>query len=53
MRNLALDFLYLSDALLRSSSENRVNNINTLEIYHEIRGNLACQPLSYPNAVLH
>ena len=28
MGNLTLDVLYLSDSLLRSSSENRVSNIN-------------------------
>jgi hypothetical protein len=37
---LALDFLYLSDGWLRNSSENCINNIKTLEVYHEIRGNL-------------
>jgi hypothetical protein len=37
---LTLDFLYLSDGWLRNSSENRANNINALEVYHEIRGNL-------------
>src|SRR5215471_18306125 len=37
---LTLDFLYLSDVWLRNSSENRVNNINILEAYHEIRWNL-------------
>src|SRR5262249_20304543 len=40
MGNLTLDFLYLSDGRPCNSSENRVNNINMLEIYHEIRGNL-------------
>ena len=39
--NLTLDSLYLSDGRLCNSSENRVNNINVLEFYHEIRGNLA------------
>src|SRR5262245_46509438 len=38
--NLTLDFLYLSDGRPCNSSENRVNNINMLEVYHEIRGNL-------------
>jgi hypothetical protein len=38
--NLTLDFLYLSDGWRRNSSENRVNNINILEVYHEIRWNL-------------
>jgi hypothetical protein len=38
--NLTLDFLYLSDGWRRNSSENRVNNINILEVYHEIRLNL-------------
>ena len=38
--NLTLDLLYLSDGWLRHSSENRANNINTIEAYHEIRGNL-------------
>jgi len=34
------DFLFLSDVWLRNSSANRVNNINSLEVYHEIRWNL-------------
>ena len=38
--SLTLDFLYLSDGWLRYSSENCVKNINMLEIYHKIRGNL-------------
>ena len=38
--NLTLDLLHLSESSLRTLSENRVNNINTLEAYHEIRGNL-------------
>jgi hypothetical protein len=38
--NLTLDFLYLSAGWLRNSSENRVNDIKMLEVYHEIRGNL-------------
>ena len=37
---MTLDFLYLSDGWQRNSSENRVNNINMLEVYHEIRLNL-------------
>jgi hypothetical protein len=37
---LTLDFLYLFDAWPRNLSENRVNDINTLEVYHEIRGDL-------------
>jgi hypothetical protein len=44
--NLTLDFLYLSDGWLRNSSENRANNINTLEAYHEIRGNLKISSLA-------
>ena len=31
--------LYPSDGWLRNSLENRLNNINRLEVYHEIRGN--------------
>jgi hypothetical protein len=46
--NLTLDFLYLSDGWLRDSSENRVNNINILEVYHKIRGNLAVSSPSSP-----
>ena len=38
--NLTLDSLYLSDGRLCNPSENRVNNINMLEVYHKIRGNL-------------
>jgi hypothetical protein len=38
--NLTPDSRYLSDGRLCNSSENRVNNINMLEVYHEIRGNL-------------
>jgi hypothetical protein len=34
------DSLYLSDGRLCHSSENPVNNINMVEVYHEIRGNL-------------
>src|SRR5215467_476742 len=37
---LTLDFLYPSDNWLRTSSENLPNNINMIEVYHEIRGNL-------------
>src|SRR5262249_32746426 len=36
--------LYLSDGWLRHASENRVNNINILEVYHEIRWNLDGSP---------
>jgi len=37
---LTLDFLDLSDGRPCNQSENRVNNINMLEVYHEIRGGL-------------
>jgi hypothetical protein len=42
--NLTLDSLYLSDGRLCNPSENRVNNINMLEVYHKIRGNVAISP---------
>jgi len=32
--------LYLFAGWLRHSSENRINNINMLEVYHIIRGNV-------------
>ena len=41
---LTLDALYLSDGWSdgwrRNASENRINNINTIEVYRAIRGNL-------------
>ena len=37
---MTLDALYLFDGRACRSSENRVSNINMLEIYHEIRWNL-------------
>jgi nitrile hydratase subunit beta len=37
---LTLDFLDLSDGWLHHLLENCGNNINRLEVYHEIRGNL-------------
>ena len=37
---MTLDSLYLSEGRLCHASENRVNNINMLEVYHAIRGNL-------------
>jgi len=41
---LTLDLLYPSDGWLRNSLENRLNNINRLEVYHEIRGNVIFLP---------
>jgi hypothetical protein len=37
---LTLDALYLSAGWLRNASENRINNINMVEVYHAILGNL-------------
>ena len=40
--NLTLDSLYLSDGRLYHLSEKRVNNINMLAVYYEIRGKRSC-----------
>src|SRR5262249_52445120 len=48
---LTLDFLYPSDSWLRNSSENLPNNINMLEVYHAIRGNLVFSQAQHTTGV--